>query len=397
MIARGMALTVPASHLDLWSEHALLDPYPLYRELREAGSVVWLRKYEMFALTRYADVRTALTDWEVFSSAHGVMMNDRMNELLSGIVLCTDPPEHTMLRGILRRPLEHDELKVLEVEIEAEAEALVERLVAQRTFDAATELAPRLPLEIVSKRVGLPEEGRERMLDWAFANFQCFGPMNDLTRDAFTTIDEAVAYATDPTLKERLTPGGWAARLYEAADAGEIPHARAGVMLNDYWGPSLDTTIFGILNAIWLFAHHPEQWQLLRDDASLLPHAVNEALRLESPIQAFSRQTTRDHKLDGVTIPGGSRVVVVFASANRDERKWENADRFDILRKPSDQLAFGWGPHQCVGMPLARLELRAVLAALARRVERIELGKTERALNNVLRGFKRLEVTVTSG
>src|SRR5439155_8595829 len=98
------------------------------------------------------------------------MLNEKMNELLRGIVLCTDPPEHTQLRAVLRRPLERHELKALEPEIEAEAQHLVDRLVQQRTFDAAADLARHLPLEIVSKRVGLPEEGRERMLDWAFAN-----------------------------------------------------------------------------------------------------------------------------------------------------------------------------------------------------------------------------------
>jgi cytochrome P450 len=385
----------PVSQLDLWAPDALADPYPLYRELRDAGPVVWLEPHELFVLSRYPDVRAALDDWPVFSSAQGVMMNERMNELLRGIVLCTDPPEHTQLRGILRRPLERDELKALEPEIEAEAEALVDRLVAGGTFDAATDLAAHLPLEIVSKRVGLPEEGRERMLDWAFANFQCFGPMNDLARDAFGTIDEAVEFSTDPTLRSRLAPGGWAARLYDAADAGEITHERAGIMLNDYWGPSLDTTIFGIVNTIWLFARHPDQWRLLRDDHSLLPHAINESLRLESPIQAFSRKTTADHEVDGITIPAGARVVVLFASANRDERKWEYAERFEIRRKPSDQLAFGWGPHQCVGMPLARLEMRALLKALVQRVERFELGETERAVNNVLRGFRKLEVHLT--
>jgi cytochrome P450 len=384
----------PASQIELWAPDALADPYPLYRELRDAGPVVWLQQYDLFVLARYADVRAALENWPVFSSAQGVMMNQKMNDLLRGIVLCTDPPEHTALRGVLKRPLEHEQLKALEPEIDTEAQRLVDRLVEQRTFDAATELAPHLPLEIVSKRVGLPEEGRERMLDWAFANFQCFGPMNALTEEAFATIHEAVEFSTDPTLRERLTPGGWAAQLYEAEEAGELPAGRAAIMLNDYWGPSLDTTIFGVVNAIWLFAQHPDQWELLREEPSLLPHAVNEALRLESPLQAFSRKTTEDHEVDGISVPAGSRVVVVYASANRDERKYEDPERFDITRKPNDQLAFGWGPHQCVGMPLARLEMRALLKALVQRVERFELGETERAVNNVLRGFRRLEVTV---
>jgi cytochrome P450 len=218
--------------------------------------------------------------------------------------------------------------------------------------------------------------------------------MNDRTRESFPVLKEAVDYSLDPTLPQRLKPGGWAARLWDAADRGEIPRDRCPVMLNDYWGPSLDTTIFATSSAIWLFAEHPDQWDLVREDPSLIPHAVNEVLRLESPISQFSRVATRDHEFDGVTVPAGSRVLMMYGSANRDERKWENPERFDVLRRPSDHLAFGRGEHQCVGQPLARMEVRALLGALAARVERFEVRHMERAVNNMLRGICKLEVTV---
>ena len=165
-------------------------------------------------------------------------------------------------------------------------------------------------------------------------------------------------------------------------------------MMNDYMGPSLDTTIFAVSSAIWLFAQHPEQWDAVRADPSLIPNAVNEVLRLESPIQGFSRMVTRDHVVDGVTIPANTRVIVLYGSANRDERKWEDPERFDVRRRASEHLAFGQGPHACVGMSLARLEIKALLTALAKRVTRFELGHTRRAINNVLRGFESVEVTV---
>jgi len=133
---------------------------------------------------------------------------------------------------------------------------------------------------------------------------------------------------------------------------------------------------------------------LVREEPSLIPHAVNEVLRLESPISQFSRVATRDHEFDGVTVPAGSRVLMMYGSANRDERKWENPERFDVLRRPSDHLAFGLGEHQCVGQPLARMEVRALLGALAARVERFEVRHMERAVNNMLRGIRKLEVTV---
>jgi cytochrome P450 len=165
-------------------------------------------------------------------------------------------------------------------------------------------------------------------------------------------------------------------------------------MLNDYWGPSLDTTIFGTASAVWLFAQHPDQWDLLRDDPSLLPHAVNEVLRLESPISQFSRVTTREVTYGEVSVPAGARVLVMYGSANRDERKWSDPERLDVLRKPSDHIGFGYGEHACAGQPLARMEMKAVLAALVQRVERFEVVRMERAMNNMLRGIRTLEVRV---
>ncbi len=388
-------MEIPESGLDLWSDQAILDPYPLYRELRDTAPAVWLASCGMVALSRYADVRDALQHWHPFSSAHGVMMNDRINQALRGIMLCSDPPQHTVLRGVARRPLLPRQLKLLEQLITEEADSLVAQLAARGSFDAAADLAQHLPITIVSKLVGLPEEGREQMLDWARANFNCFGPMNARTEQSLPVLQDAIAYSTDPTLRQRLKPGGWAAQLYEAADAGEIPAEQAGIMLNDYWAPSLDTTIMAIGSAIRLFAEHPGQWDLVRADPRFISHAINEVLRLESPIQMFSRLLTDDYQSDGVTLPKGERVVVVFASANRDERKWDDPDRFDVRRRPSDHVAFGWGEHQCMGMSLARLEMRALLGALASRVRRFEITAMEPLMNNVLHGPRKLEVTIS--
>ncbi|MBV9567145.1 MAG: cytochrome P450 [Hyphomicrobiales bacterium] len=144
----------------------------------------------MFVLPRYAEVRHALENWQVFSSAGGVTMNDEMNEKLRGGLLCSDPPTHDVLRKVIERPLTPKAVSTLRERVTAEAERIVESLVAKGTFDVATELAPHLPVSIVSELVGLPEEGRERMLDWAPANFDCFGPINERTKAAFPIVGE---------------------------------------------------------------------------------------------------------------------------------------------------------------------------------------------------------------
>lgn len=385
----------PVSDIDLYSTEALLDPFPIYRELRDTSGAVWLNKHDMFVLSRYDDVKAALADWETYSSAGGVTMNDEMNEKLRGGLLCSDPPAHDVLRKIIEKPVMPRALSELRQKVTDEAEALVERLVQQGTFDAATDLAQHLPVTIVSELVGLPEEGRERMLKWAPANFDCFGPINDRTNAAFPIVGEMVEYAFTRCVPGKLKPGGWAQMIWDAADRGEIDASICPFLMNDYMGPSLDTTIFATTSAIWLFAKHPEQWALIRENAALIPQAINEVIRIESPIQTFSRYVAKDTSVDGVDIAAGSRAIISFGSANRDERKWGNPDVFDILRDGAqDHMGFGHGEHHCVGNNLARLEIRALLTALAKRVDRFELHETARGVNNVLRGIEKCIVSV---
>jgi cytochrome P450 len=384
----------PSSEIDLYSEQSLLDPFPLYQRLRDLGPVVWFPKYEMYVLARFKDVQESMRNWQLFSSAQGVMLNQQMNDTLRGIVLCSDEPEHRVLRRVIAKPITPSAITEYSELITREAEGLVERLVARKHFDAATELAQYLPVTVVSNLVGLPDEGRERMLDWAAANFECFGPINDRTIRAFETVKEMVHYAFTQCTREKLKPDGWARMIWEAADRGEIPVEKPPLMMNDYMGPSLDTTIFTTSSAIWLFAQNPEQWRLLRSNPDLIPNAINEVVRLESPLQGWSRVATQDAHFGECVIPKGSRAIMLWGSANRDERKWELPDRFDITRRNADHMGFGHGVHTCVGMHLAKMEITALLRALIRRVNRLELGATTRVVNNVMRGLSKVEVTV---
>jgi cytochrome P450 len=385
----------PWSDYDPYSDEALLDPWLGYKRLRDAGPAVWLRKYEMFALSRYDSVRRALLDWESFPSRNGVMMNDKMNRVLRGNTLCSDGADHNALRSVLVRPLKPGALRPLRDEITAQAEDVVEKLVAQGVFDAATELAQHLPVTVVSNLVGLPEKGRERMLVWAREMFNCFGPMNQRAVTSFPVLKEMMDYAANEAVPGKLKPGSWAEGIHNAVARGEVSPQACPVMMVDYLGPSLDTTISAISNAVWLFANNPDQWDLVRENPRLMPSAVNEVLRYDAPIQGFSRYVARDVDMDGVLLPAGSRAIVFYGAANRDERKYPDSDRFDVLRRPGDQLGFGAGPHACVGMNLARMEMIALFTALAPRVRRFTVLEEEAVLNNVLRGFKTLRVAVS--
>lgn len=391
-----MLSTVETADIDLYSDESLLDPFANYELIRDLGSVVYLNKLGMYATGRYEVVKEILSRSDVFVSGKGVMMNDTVNGIFAGgIGLCTDKEEHRRIRRVEARPLSPNALGELRDTITREADALVAKLVDRGSFDAATDLAQYLPVTIVSNLVGLPEAGRERMLDWAAANFDSFGPINDRTASARDTFQEMYDYAMTQCVRGKLKAGSWAEMLHDAADNGEISAEEAQLMALSYVAPSLDTTIFAIGSAVWLFANHPEQWQLLRDNPKLIPGAINETIRIESPIQGFSRYAIAEHEFDDVTVPADSRIIVLFGSANRDERRWTDPETFNIRREGvARHVGFGYGEHACIGMNLARLEIAALFGALAKNVERFECLASERVLNSTLRGFRHLDVRV---
>jgi cytochrome P450 len=386
--------STPISQLDPYLDAALLEPWEMYRELQNLGAAVWLQKYQMFALTRYDSVARALKDGSAFSSASGVMMNDEMNKLLRGNTLCSDGAEHRHLRQVIAKPLTPKALRALKSEIDSKAKLLVDRLAAKGEFCAIAELATPLPVDIVATAVGLPQEGRERMLVWAEQMFNCFGPLNDRTRNAFPVLQEMMHYASTQAVRGKLKPGSWAERIVEAVERGEVDRAVYPTLMIDYMGPSLDTTIYAIGSGVWLFAKYPEEWKKVCERPLLIPSALNEVLRIEAPIQGFSRLLTRSYDMEEVTLPLGARVIVFYGAANRDERKFPNPNKFDVMRNSAEQMAFGSGAHTCVGQHLAKLEMNAIFRALATKVRRFHIKEEVRDINNVLRGFRKLIVSI---
>lgn len=386
-----MTHSVPISSLDPFDDDVLRDPYPSYRQLRDAGPVVWMSRYGVYALPRYAEVRQALRDWEAFSSASGVGMTSEYNERPGGI-LGSDPPAHDRMRRVLQGQLSSRALRPVEGELHAKADALVDRLVASGSFDAVRDLARPYVVSVVADLVGLPEEGRSELPASSEAGFNRFGPHNQRYTAAGPGFQRLLDYVTSIAVPGRLAPGGKGAEIYSAAETGQLDLAECPSMMLIYTWPSMDTTINAIASAVRQFAHHPDQWDLVRTDPGLVPAALNEVLRHDSPVQLFTRVTTRDIRLGETALPAGARVMVMMGSANRDERHYPDADSFDIRRDPTDHLAFGHGVHHCVGAVLARLEAHAVIGALARRVSRFTLLEERPHLNNVIRGPESVHV-----
>jgi cytochrome P450 len=381
------------SDVDVFDDAVLADPYPSYRRLRDAGPLVWMRRHHVWALPRYAEVRAALRDWQTFSSASGVGMTDEVNSRPPA-VLTSDPPLHTRLRKVPQSELSARALRPIEQELRAKADALVDRLVADGTFDAVADLARLYVVSVVADLVGLPEEGRSQLLAGSDAGFNRFGPANRHYVAAAPAFHFLQEYVQTVAVPGRLDPDGMGARLYAAAGNGDLLPRECPSMMLAYVWPSIDTTIAAIGSIVRRFALHPDQWDLLRHDPRLIPAAFNETLRIDSPVRSFTRFTTREVRTDEFLLPAGTRVMLMIASANRDERYYPDPERFDVHRNPTDHLAFGNGVHHCVGAPLARLAADAVIGALARRVSRITLVEERQHLNNIIRSPARLTVRV---
>ncbi|OZM81328.1 cytochrome P450 [Pseudonocardia sp. MH-G8] len=389
---------VPTYGSDIYEDDALLEPYEHYRALRELGPAVWLEQHGAFAVARHTEARAVLLDTDTFRSAGGIALNEPANQAILGCTLASDGDLHATLRKVVAHRLTPRALRPMRDLVTERADELVARLVRQGSFDAVSDLARALPLSIVPDFIGWPQEGREHLLEWAGANFDSFGPMNPRAERAMPKCGEMAAYGAEMVRTGNVLPGSLGAGVLEARDRGEISTEQSMMLMLDYLAPSLDTTISAVGSAVWLFGQHPEQWDRVRADPGLIPNAVNEVVRFESPIRAFGRLAEVDTEIGGIAVPAGSRVLVIYAAANRDERVFERPDDFDVTRSNAvQQLGFGVGEHGCAGQGLARMETESLLAALARDVTRFRLGAPERALNNLIRAFGSLPVTVETG
>jgi cytochrome P450 len=390
-----MLTTTPHSDLDLYTEEAILSPYENYRTLRDLGPAVWLEQYQVWAVARYRDVYDALHDHDTFSSGSGVALNDVINEKMRGTTLASDPPYHDHVRGLINGPLTPKALRKHRESFQQLADELVDDLIARGSFDAVVDFAQVFPLSVVPDLLGWPTEGREDFLAWASAAFNTIGPLNERAIAEVPAMKGMWEYIAEMAQPGRLRDGSWGADLVAAAEAGKVEKHLLPSLIGDYLVPSLDTTISALSSALWLFGEYPDQWQAIRRDHSLIPNALNEVIRYESPARGFSRLVTRDHELSGTTLPAGSRVLMLYASANRDEREWGTPEVFDVTRENAkNHVGFGHGIHGCVGQGLARLEGTSLLTALAKRVEHIEVGAPTWRVNNHIRAIASLPATL---
>lgn len=388
---------IPVTSEDPFCAEVLGSPLPFQQRLRDAGHVVLLEKYGLYGMGRYQTVRAALTDWQSFESSAGVgITNFRTEEPWRppSLLLEADPPHHDAPRAVLEKILGPRELRALEPQWQADADELVAELVeGPSEFDAVPALAEAFPLRVFPDAVGIGHTGREHLLPYGDHLFNSFGPENFLVHAGASTVAEHAEWVNEQCARDALTPDGFGARIWAAADRGDLSERQAPLIVRSLLSAGVDTTVHAIGAVLFAFASNPDAWSRVRADPSLARIAFDEAIRLESPVQTFFRTTTRDVELDGVLIPEGRKILMFLGAANRDPRRWEDPDTFSLDRDPSGHVGFGMGIHQCVGQHVARLEAVSIITALAKRVRTLEIaGTTERHLNNTLRAWRSLPV-----
>ncbi len=377
--ASGSVLSgIPGLDIDPFAIEFFENPYPTHEALRDAGPVVHLDKWNVYAVARYAEVHLVLNDPLRFCSSRGA-----------------DPPAHTRTRAVLSRVLSPAVMKQMRGGFVAAAEVRVDELLAKGSVDAVADLAEAYPLSVFPDAVGLRQEGREHLLPYAGVVFNAFGPPNELRQTAIERSQPHQAYVQEQCQRDNLAPGGFGACIHARVDAGDITAAEAPMLVRSLLSAGIDTTVNGLGAAIYCLARFPGEWARLRNDPSLARNAFEEAVRFESPVQTFFRTTTKDVDIGGYGVGEGEKILMFLGAANRDPRRWADPDRYDITRKTSGHVGFGSGIHMCVGQLVARLEGEAMLAALARKVAAIEItGPVKRRYNNTLRGLESLPLTL---
>ena len=400
--------------LDPFTAEASLDPHPVYRRLRAEAPVMYHESMDAWTVARHADVLELMRAAKTFSSELG------MGELMSGrlvpgkepsyseaidlgdslrFVIASDPPDHTKLRRLVSAPFGVREVAPMEPRLRELCERLVDDLVAADEPDIIEHVGWPLPVTAIAQVLGIPPERGEDFKRWStelvggLAGDIDFAARVDTLMEMFeffgTTIAERQVSPGDDAISILVTKG--------SAIPGEEPLTPQELVLFCILlliaGNETTTNLVG--NAVHAFFDHPDQWQRLVDDPSLVGIAVEEMLRFDGPVKSVMRMNAEPATIAGVELPAMARILPLFSSANRDESIWPDGDVLRVDRNPKEHVAFGYGVHQCLGAPLARLEARVLFETLARRkITLAPRGGATPISSPILRGFSSVPVAI---
>jgi len=374
------------------------NPYPAYERLRDEFPLYYVEAHDVWALSRYADVKQGLRDWDLFSSAQGVELGTYVQFFGPGSIQELDPPHHDVLRKVLAPRFLNRRIKEYEGMVRSSARELIREFQGETEVDLARQFTQKLPILTIFRILGIPESDIPWTMQTGLEMLNRPPGESGPSPRAHELRSELVDYMVDQVQGRRGGdyPDDVFGDIAQAIDAGimQVHEIQGLTLLLIAAGMETTTSLMGTI--VHSLATGQVRREELRDIHGDLPAgAIDEFLRFDAPAQWLSRVTTRETEIHGVTLPVGSRVLMIFASANRDPREFDNADRLILTRDGSRNLAFGEGVHFCLGMPLARLEARAGMAELISAMPDFGLaGQPHRYPSHVIRGYENLLVTV---
>jgi cytochrome P450 len=378
------------------------DPYPVFKRLRDEAPLYYNERYDFFAVSRFADVERGLRDARRYVSGRGAVLELIQSgiEMPPGTLIFEDPPVHTIHRSLLSRVFTPRRVAALEPQIREFCAHSLDPLVGAGGFDLVADFGAQMPMRVISMLLGIPEADQAAVRERVDANLRTEGgkPMevaDDLTfgSELFADyIDWRAEHPSDDLMTELLR----AEFEDETGTTRTLTRDEVLLYVTVVAGAGNETTTRLIGWAGKVLAEHPDQRRELADDRGLIPNAIEELLRYEPPPPHIGRYLPEAVELHGRTVPAGSAMLFLVGAANRDERRYDEPDRFDIHREIGQHLAFGFGIHFCLGAALARLEGRIALEELLQRFPtwEVDLGAARLAPTSTVRGWETLPVVV---
>jgi cytochrome P450 len=391
-----------AVYFDPYDVDINADPYPTYARLRDEAPAYHNERYGFWALSRHADVEQGLVDWQRFTSTRSDILDviQAGVELPPGVVMFEDPPMHTMHRGLMSRVFTPKRMAALEDQVRAFCARSLDPLVGSEGFDIIEELAVVMPMRVIGMLLGIPEEDQTNVRDETDANLRTrAGEPMAVKAERIVTADlfaDYIEWRSQHPSDDLMT------QLLEAEfedESGEVRRLTRPEVLtyaSVIAGAGNETTgrLIGWLAK--LLAEHPDQRREVVEDRTLIPKVVDEALRFEPTGHAVARYVVKDVECHGTTIPADNPILLLLGAANRDPRRYERPDEFDIHREDIQHLTFGFGLHFCLGASLARLEGRVALDELLNRFPEwdIDLDAIELAPTSTVRGWQKMPLVL---
>jgi cytochrome P450 len=394
--------TTPGVYFDPYDVEINADPYPVYARMRDEAPVYWNERYDFWALARHADVEQALVDWRVFSNTRSDILDliQADVELPPGVIMFEDPPAHTAHRGLMSRVFTPKRMAALEDQVRQYCAACLDPLVGSSGFDLIAELGAELPMRVIGMLLGIPESDQVSVRERTDADLRTKpGQPMKIKQERITSSDlfhEYIEWRAQHPSDDLMTVLLNAEFEDEQGDTRRLTREEVHQYTAVLAGAGNETTgrLIGWLAKV--LAEHPDQRREVHADRSLLPKAIDETLRFEPTGHAVARYVVEDVELHGTTIPAGSPILLLMASANRDPRRYTDPDRFDLHRDDIQHLTFGFGLHYCLGASLARLEGRVALDELLTRFPEwdVDLAGARLAPTSTVRGWERLPIVL---